>query len=262
MLGFESHGINSEARKCPPSRRRNTISARCFLCRRDTGHLSASEFIPWRELFNQMTSMAETKPTNNKNRTRRRLLLSLLAVAVIAALAVATAPKPAAPEFRRYVGPALPDGSRVTFLYPASVNQVLVSPTALPMRPWIIQNVQMTRSLGLREAILWRLPFWQRAHPTDDLIIGVLVTKVGPLPAGSRLVSGRFTRKRVQQTLPGQGDIYVEDVSVTNAKMKVQYNLNYQYLASSAPSAAFVKHEAIITNSFQVLPPGAAVPMP
>jgi len=115
----------------------------------------------------------------------------------------------------------------------------------------------MVKPLGLREAILWRLPFWQRAHPTDDLAVGVLVTKV---PSGVAFASGRFTRKRVQQTLKGQGDIYVEDVSVANAKAKVQYDFEYHYLASSTPPVAFAKHEAIITNSFQVLPPGAAVP--
>ena len=203
--------------------------------------------------------MVETKPTNNKTHTWRRLLFCLLAVAVIAALAVVTTPKTATPGYRRYVGPPLPDGSRVTFLYPAAVNQVVVSPNAPPMRPWIIQDVQMAKPLGLREAILWRLPFWQRAHPADDLVIGVLVTKV---PARVPVISGRFTRKRVQQTLQGQGDIYLENVAVTNAKTKVQYDFNYQYLASSAPSAAFAKHEATITNSFQVLPLGAAVPTP
>ena len=153
----------------------------------------------------------------NKTRVRRRVLLFLLVVAVITVFAVMTTPKPAAPEFRRYVGPALPDGSRVTFLYPASVNQVLVSPSDPPMRSWIIQDVQMVKPLGLREAVLWRLPFWQRAHPATDLSIGVMVTKV---PARMPVISGRFFRKRVQQTLKGQGDIYVEDVGVTNAKTK------------------------------------------
>ena len=202
--------------------------------------------------------MADTKPADNKTRVRRRVLFSLLAVAVIAALAVVTTPKPAAPEFRRYVGPPLPDGSRVTFLYPASVNQIISLNT--PPTGLIIQDVQMVKPPEPLQAILGLLPSWRRAHPTNDLTMGALVRKV---PAWVSVISRRaVTRKRVQQTIQSQGDIYIESVVNTNAKTRTEYDINYSYLASSAPSPAFVKREAAIMNSFQVLPPGAAVPSP
>ena len=41
------HGINSDAEKCTPSRRRKTVRHSFFLCRFDTGHFSASGFNPW-----------------------------------------------------------------------------------------------------------------------------------------------------------------------------------------------------------------------
>ncbi len=200
--------------------------------------------------------MADTKPTSFKIRAPRWILLSLLAV--IATLVVVTMPKPAPPEFRRYVGPPLPDGSRVTFLYPASANQI-VSTNTPPPGP-IIQDVQMVKPPEPLQAILGLLPSWRRAHPTNDLTIGALVRKV---PARVPVINGRaVTRKRIQQTIKSQKDIYIESVVDTNAKTRTECDFNYSYLASSAPSPAFVKREATITNSFQVLPPGVAVPAP
>ena len=196
--------------------------------------------------------------------SRWRWFLSLGAVCAVIALAVATMPVSAPAEYIRYVGPPLKDGSRVTFLHPASVSEFLVSPGGNPIRPYIAQDVQIAKpfSANIKETILSRLPLWKRLHPVSDQIVGVLVTKISKIYLSKHLiVSGRIQRQYIQQTFNGPGNAYVDEVDVTNAHNGLQYAFQYKHIGSSK-SADFAKHEAAITNSFQVLPPGAAPPVP
>lgn len=205
--------------------------------------------------------MADTKPANNKHRSRRRLLLSLLAV--IAALAVMTMPKPAAPEYQRYVGPPLPDGSRVTFLHPASVSRFLCSPNSKPTQPWIVQQVVLMnpRMISREEAIWYRLPFASRV-PARDAGVGVMVTNISKTYLTKRLiVSGRSERQYVEGTDRNYGDAYVDEVDFVNAPRGLMYAFQY-YSLNNSQSSVFAAHKAAIINSFQVLPPDAAPPVP
>lgn len=207
-----------------------------------------------------MTSIAEPVPANEKTRSRRRLLLSLLAVAVIAALAVMTAPKPAAPEYRRYVGPPLPDGSRVTFLYPTSVSKAAVTPA----RQWIIQGMQMLRPTVMSgtEAMWYRLPLVKPNSLTRDIGVGFLVTRFSDTYRGHKIVlNGRTQKQYIEQMLPGYGSEYVEEIDVFDARTTREYAFQYTHIGNPK-TAEFESHKAKIMNSFQVLPPGAAVPTP
>lgn len=207
--------------------------------------------------------MADTEPTNNKTRSRRRLLLSWLTVAVIVALAVITTPKPAAPEFRCYVGPPLQDGSRVTFLYPASVGKAALTPSTSSARPWILQGVQMLRPTVMSgaEAIWYRLPMMSNSF-TRDIGVGVLVTKFSDTYRKHKIVlNGRSQKQYVEQTLPGYGSEYVDEIDVFDARTTRQYAFQYTHIGNPK-TAEFESHKAKIMNSFQVLPPGAAVPTP
>ncbi len=191
-----------------------------------------------------------------------RWLLPVCAAAVVM-LAVMTAPRPTPPAMMRYVGPPLPDGSRVTFLHPVSTTEFLGSPNSKPTQPWIIQSMGLKdpRVLSREEAIWYRLPFAGRV-PARDLGVSVMVTNISKTYLAKRLiVSGRSKRQYVNFTDRNYGDDHVDEVDFVDAPRGRQYAFQYHSLNNSQ-SPEFAAHKATIINSFQVLPPGAKPPVP
>jgi hypothetical protein len=222
----------------------------------------ASDFNPWQMSLNEDAGMADTKPADNKNHSRRRLLFSLLVVAVMATLAVMTTPKSAVPEYRRYVGPPLQDGSRVTFLYPASFSEVEVTPA----NQWFVQIVQMARPtvMNRAEAIWYKLPLVNSTSLVRDVGVTVSVMNISDIYRGHQNVpSGRFQTHWTgwtpvyNLTYP----VYVDEVDVFDARKTRQYAFEYSHIGN-LKTVEFEVRKAKIVNSFQVLPPGAAVPTP
>ena len=202
--------------------------------------------------------MAEPTPVNNKNRTRRHLLLSLLAVAVIAALAVMTTSKPAAPEYRRYVGLPLPDGSRVTFLYPASAAKFPVGQNGNINQVSGVQYVEFTKPGNIGEQLLHQLPIWRRFRSRNDCMVSVFVYSLNGHFGGFR--SGRVERP-FSGVSQDSDSFYGDSIDEVDARSRLDYHFQYVHSGTLAP-AGTEKGETIITNSFRVLPPGAAVPTP
>ncbi len=190
--------------------------------------------------------------------SRQRLFLCLGVVGGVVALAVATAP--ASPSsYTRYVSPPLKDGTRVTFLCPASVRNFLVKPGDKLPQPYIIQDVQITKPFSIMEAVLGWFPLWSRLSPTDDQGVGVLTTTTTPFKVTQDC---RIEQQEVRPPVTRYGgNYYIDNVIIQKVRNGLQYHFQYQYFAS-AKSASFTKHEATITKSFQVLPPGVSPPIP
>ena len=206
--------------------------------------------------------METGKAISRRISVRGGWFLSLGAVFAAVVLAAASLPAPDSASYVRYVGSPLADGSRVTFLHPATVSKFKVLPSENQGRPLIVQDVQIIKPVNVGESLLYRLPLWERAHPTEDLGIGVLVTDVSKLrlPPGAASQGGRIEQERVQ-ALSRYGLLYEDSVFVTNGRSGLQFEFQYQHLGASA-SGAFKAHKAKIMNSFQVLPPGAVPPVP
>ena len=173
-----------------------------------------------------------------------------------------TTPKPAAPEYRRYAGPLLPDGSRVTFLYPASVSKVEVTPA----NQWFVQVVQIARPTVMNrgEAIWYKLPFVKSSSLVRDVGVTVSVMNISDIYRGHQPVpNGRTQTHWIGQTpvYNSAYPVYVDEVDVLDAGKTRQYAFQYSHIGNPG-TAEFEAHKAKIVNSFQVLPPGAAVPTP
>ena len=192
-----------------------------------------------------------------------RWVSALAMVAAVIALAIVTAPTAAPPALARYVGPPLPDGSRVTFLHPASVSKFLGSPGQKPIRPWVVQDVLLrTPNVMTRgESIWYRLPIADRC-PARDLAVGVKVTNISKTYLLKKIfVSGITKKQYIDYKDPTYGNVYADEVDIVDAPHGRQYSFRY-YSLNNSQSPDFIAHKAAITNSFQVLPPGAAVPIP
>jgi hypothetical protein len=190
--------------------------------------------------------------------SRGKLFLALGLVVGLVALAVAMVPA-TKPSYTRYLGPPLKDGSRVTFLYPTSVSQFLVRPSDKMPQPYIIQDVQLVKPPSAAEAVLSHFPLWSRLSPTNDAGVGVLTTTIAPFKVTQDC---RIVHNHVRPPLMRYSGNYCNDeIIVQKASSGLQFHFEYQYFASSK-SASFLKHESIITQSFQVLPPGVAPPVP
>ena len=200
---------------------------------------------------------------------RGRWLLLLTAVAAVFGLAVLTAPRPSA--LVRYVGPPLKDGTRITFLHPASISMFLVSPYSKPPRPWIVQDVALKnpRMLSRAEAAWYKLPI-AGPVPVRDVGVSVRATTVSKTYLAKHLiVSGRRQKQYALQPQPGHmvvgfyeyGSMNVDEVDIVDAPRGRQYTFSYYFLSNSQ-SPDFAAHKAAIVTSFQVLPPGAVPPAP
>lgn len=206
--------------------------------------------------------MAEPTPANKNAHRRRRLLLSLLAVAVIAALAVMTTPNPAAPEYRRYVGSPLPDGSRVTFLYPASAEKFSSNRIGFMSELAGVGYVQLTRPSSISERLLYQLHRWRGFYPGNDCEVSIVVFSLGnPLPHPKSLQSRRLEQHFGSVASQGDDRYYCNHVDVIDAKSRLQYLFQYSH-SGAFPNTALAIEETKITKSFEVLPSGAAVPTP
>ena len=201
-------------------------------------------------------------------------LLPLGAVAATVLLAVWVTPAPKPPALVRCVGPPLPDGSRVTFLHPASLSLFWSSPINKPPQPWIVQSIffrnpeVMTRT----EAIWYKLPI-AGPVPVRDLAVDVRVTNVSQTYLSKGLiVSGRREQEYVYHTplMPSTvvigsdsdyGGARIDEVDIADAPRGRQYAFSYAFLSNSQ-SKEFAAHKAAIVSSFQVLPPGARPPVP
>ena len=200
-------------------------------------------------------------------------LLPLGAVAAVITAAILTTPAPKPPALVRYIGPPLKDGTRVTFLHPASVSKFLGSPNSKPTQTWIIQSMGMAnlRVISKEEALWYRLPFAGRV-PARDLGVSVMVTSISKTYLTKRLiVSGRSERQYIYVPCtypancvcvgPNYGDDHVDEVDIVDAPRGRQYAFQYHSLNNSQ-SPEFAAHKAAIVNSFQVLPPGVKPPVP
>jgi len=147
-------------------------------------------------------------------------------------------------------------------LYPSNLTHFPLN--KLVIGPSVVQEEQLVKPLSLRESILLNFPFWERLQLADDLTVGVVVTDMTQLsyaPSGTT-ARGRYEQQSTQNMNNGRGRVTVNYISPYNAKSRLSFDFEYQYLVSSTPPAAFADHKATITRSFQVLPPGAAVPTP
>ncbi len=206
--------------------------------------------------------MADSKLSDNKNRSRQSLLFFLVVVAVIVVLTVMTTLKPAAPEYRRYVGLPLSDGSRVTFLYPTSFSSVEVTPA----NQWFVQVVQIARPtvMNRAEAIWYKLPLVKSSSLVRDIGITVSVMNISDIYRRYQNVPSRRTETHQNGWTPVYNSaypVYVDEIDIFDARISRQYAFQYSHIGNPK-TADFEAHKAKIVDSFQVLPPGAAAPMP
>ena len=191
-----------------------------------------------------------------------RWFSSLAAAAAVVALAVVTTTSPTTPVLVRYVGPALPDGSRVTFLHPAAAKVLLTFPINKQLSPWVIQYLQTVKQVNIADKLLSEMPAWCRRDSPANCSINVMVSTAGKLRSPTENVkNGRIEQHFVINASPSQDRFYGDNIDIRDAQSALEYQFQYVFLGTST-SPVFAKQEAVIINSFQVLPPGAVPPVP
>ncbi len=204
--------------------------------------------------------MADTKSADSIKRTRR-VLLSLLAVAAIALLAAVTTPKPTAPKYRRYVSPVLPNGSRVTFLYPVPANILGKMYIDGGNKEFGIYYTNIAKPQNKGDQLLWVIPAWRQFRSKDDFTVGTEAYNVDePLPVAKKIGNGRSWERSILVSQVTDRNI-TDVVDAKNNQNGLEYKFQYWH-TGTLTRAAPAKNEAVITDGFQVLPPGAAVPAP
>ena len=177
---------------------------------------------------------------------RTILLAAFIIVAMIIAALLTYNSRP--PQFRRFVSQPLPDGTRYTFLYPAHLDRVNEGGGGSPE---VTHSVNVTKGSWKNEVAR----DWARTRlglnlPPDREIVTAVV-----IPINSTKVADSRSDAR-----GSDGDRLWHNEFLVDARTKTKFAL-YHHCPKLA-KAQFEASNPTIAKSFQVLPPGAAPPMP
>jgi hypothetical protein len=181
------------------------------------------------------------------------LVLAIALVVVSGALRFATSE----PVYQRFTSRPLPDGSRYTFLYPSNLR-VIREGGGKPS-PGVIANVTLQSSGAVNAS----------PSPWDRLRrrIGVAV----PYPGESVTVLVTRLKGPVTQDSPpprrwADGTGVRQNASVRDTRRRLQFSINHNCFTFTAPQAAAADqlgtHNAVLSQTFEVVPPGAPLPEP
>jgi hypothetical protein len=218
-----------------------------------------------------MATEPQTEPPPAHSRPGMLLFWSALAAAALAVTAAALVsrfgPHPA--PYRRYVSPPLPDGTRFTFRYPASLGSPHVTtthPVTQGGRLFVL-DVTVSRPPDPRRRYPFLRPLFPANDPeevqmsiADDPLPGARPTphSAGTVTKAAGSPPDRFVRSSTEE---GEESYGSHEVDLRNFRTDVECELVHMYLGPGARQG-FDRHDAAIASSFQALPPGTPVPVP
>jgi len=192
----------------------------------------------------------------------------ILAAAVIFAASAPHARRPI--RYARYVSPPRADGTRYTFLYPASLDPALSSSAAYVSastgKCYKMQDASARSHVSPGEALVKRSALLRRTFPVNEEDVRVNstdgTTQPDPFPAGRRVKSEnpRYIRSETVNLGPGTGQ---HTATVTDKRSGARYYFQHNYWGPETTdfsADSFVRDDAVVTQSFRVLPPGAVPP--
>ena len=190
-----------------------------------------------------------------------------LVLAVV--LAVASRPVSHSLTYIRYVSPPRLDGTRCTFLYPSILGPPALSGAIYSRgatgRRYQIQSVQVFSRVSTGDAFIQRLSILRRAIAINsaELSITSVDDPAQKDPFPTRPIESKNPRYiKSESTSIGEGG-GEHDLVIKDKRSGTRYNLEYVcWLPDAGGNSAgdFARADAIISQSFQVLPRGAALP--
>jgi hypothetical protein len=207
-----------------------------------------------------------SKPTSRNGMSHRskRVLCLVGVVTVLAALTLGLAALCPSP-YRRFVSAPLTDGTRYTFLYPRSLGTPDTDLNTLPDYGGGDSEcpcVQLRESAGPAEKLVGLL---SHEYLARDIMVVVRGSKTIPLTAASgwRVTArdGRYIRSEKTDPDLFMGAYYV---SVLDSRTSTSCDFEYQYYGYDSNRRRFHldREDAMVLESFRVLPPGAPVSSP
>ena len=202
---------------------------------------------------------------------RSPLWLSGGAALILAMAVILTASAPHARRsihYARYVSPPRADGTRYTFLYPASLGQPVSSSAAYVSastgKRYQMQDASARSHVSPGEALVKRSALLRRTFPVNEEDVRVHstddTTQPDPFPPGRRTKSEnpRYIRSETVNLGDGAGQ---HNVVVTDKRSGVRYYFQHSYWGPDTTdfsADSYVRDDATIAQSLRVLPPGTA----
>jgi hypothetical protein len=173
-------------------------------------------------------------------------IVVVLCMGLILVLVYQVAVKIVNHDYRRYVSPPLPDGTRYTFLYPKYLKAVRAN--------WFGHSFGMMDSVHIDSGqetftLLDRLRAWVGIpYQPRDGFAQVIVGRMAP----------RFGTSR-RETMSTSSTENAHDVILIDGRSHLRLWLTYR--EESHPDQ-FARDSPVVARSFCVLPPGAPIPAP